>query len=104
VTLKGIFGQLKPGGALHTGSPTTVDGQDAVGVSGGLPGQVTQGVSGTAVIYVTIGRPHLPVEFSGEAHDAQRHVTDIGAFARWGEHLALTPPTGAIALSSLPKA
>ena len=103
VTVKGIFSQLKPSGTLSTGAPTTIDGQDAVGVSGGLPGQVTQGVTGTAVLYVTLHRTNLPVAFSGTAREAQRHVTDIGAFSRWGEHLALTPPSGAVAFSSLPK-
>ena len=103
VTLKGIFAQLRPSGTLTTGAPTTIDGQDAVGVSGGLPGQVAQGVSGTAVLYVTVDHTNLPVAFSGTAREAQRHVTDIGAFNRWGEHLALTPPSGAVAFSSLPK-
>lgn len=103
VTLRGIFGQLKPSGALSTGAPTTVGGQRAVGVRGGLPGQVARGVSGTAVLYVTIRSPNLPVAFSGEARSASQHVTDIGAFDRWGEHLGLTPPAGAVAFASLPK-
>jgi hypothetical protein len=104
VTLKGIFGQLKPNGTLHTGSPGTVGGQDAVGVRGGLPGQVASGVSGSAVLYVAVNSPNLPVAFSGAAHTAHQTVTDIGAFSRWGEHLALAPPPGAVAFSSLPKA
>jgi hypothetical protein len=104
VTLKGIFGQLRPSGMLSTGSPTTIDGQRAVGVRGGLPGQVARGVSGTAVLYVSVQGPNLPVGFSGEARSASQHVTDIGAFDRWGEHLALTPPSGAVPFSGLPKA
>lgn len=103
VTLRGIFGQLSPSGTRSAGPPTTVGGQRAVGVRGGLPGQVAQGVSGTAVLYVSIRSPNLPVAFSGEAHAANQHVTDIGAFDRWGEHLALTPPPGAVAFASLPK-
>lgn len=103
VTLRGIFGQLRPSGTHSAGAPTTVDGQRAVGVRGGLPGQVAQGVSGTAVLYVTTRRPNLPVAFSGEAQSATQHVTDIGTFSRWGEHLALTPPPGAVAFASLPK-
>jgi hypothetical protein len=103
VTLRGIFEQLKPSGILQAGSPSTVGGQDAVGVSGGLPGRVAPGVTGSAVLYVTVGHPNLPVAFSGAAHQARQHVTDIGAFSRWGEHLALTAPPGAVAFSSLPK-
>ncbi len=102
VTLSGIFGQLKPTGTLRTGQPVTVDGHRVVAVIGNLPGQVASGVTGAAEFYVSLTSPNLPLAFYGEAKNKSSKVTDVGAFADWGESLALVAPSGAVPYSSLP--
>lgn len=102
VTLATIVGQVLPTGSLTEQAPSRLHGQDVVGVTGGLPGQVQPGVSGSAVLYVDTRRPNLPVGFTGHATNGNQTLTETGLFNQWGETLDLVAPSGAAAFSSLP--
>jgi hypothetical protein len=102
VTLAGTLAQLNPTGQLSLTSATTVAGQTAVGVKGGLPGTPQAGVTGSTTLYVAASKPTVPLKFAGTASEGSNHVVDKGTFTNWGKPLHLSAPAGAVAYSSVP--
>ncbi len=102
VTLAAVVGEIIPTGSLTELSPSMLGGRHVLGVRGGLPGQVQNGVSGSAVLYVDTAHPNLPVGFTGTASNGKQHITEDGLFNQWGEHVTLTAPAGAVPYSSIP--
>ena len=106
VTLSTALAQLTPSGTLKLTSTRTVQGREALGVKGGLPGQAQQGLSGSTTLYVATSKPTVPLSFSEDSTEVTsgktQHEVSTGSFTHWGEHLHLTAPQGAVAFSSIP--
>ncbi len=49
-----------------------------------------QRAKGTADLYVTTSRPHLPVEYTEKGKIDKVASTLVMTFSRWGEHLTVT--------------
>ena len=84
VTLAGTLEQLNPTGKLTLTAATTVAGQTAVGVKGGLPGTPQSGVTGSTTLYVAASKPTVPLEIRRDglrgdrARRRQRHLHQLG--------------------------
>lgn len=102
VTTTGIFSQLDPTGTLTASAPGRIDGQHVIALIGGLPSSIAQGVTGSAILYVSTARPDVPVAFAAHASNSTEKVSDAGAFNGWNGLVALTAPSGAVPYSALP--
>jgi hypothetical protein len=106
VTLSTALDQLTPSGKLKLTSTRTVQGREALGVQGGLPGPAQQGLSGATTLYVATSKPTVPLSFSENSTAVSsgktQHEVSTGAFTHWGEHLHLSASQGAVAFSSIP--
>jgi hypothetical protein len=71
-----------------------------VGVKGGLPGEVTSGTTGSAVLYVSTTAPTVPVVFDVEESSGGTKETDVETFT-WGKSLHLPVPTNAVAFAKV---
>jgi hypothetical protein len=80
-------------------------GYRVLGISGPMTNQRVNGqlqrVKGTAHLYVTSSRPHLPVEYTENGKIDKVASKLVMTFSRWGEPIALTAPRGAITYASL---
>ena len=96
--------------APHEESGTSVrSGYRVVRITGSMTNQVQAGqtvkAKGTATLYVTASHPHLPVEYTengklttgGQTNEGKLVIT----FSRWGEHVSVNAPSGAVSYSSL---
>jgi hypothetical protein len=61
----------------------------------------TQRAKGTAVLYITTSRPHLPVEYTENGKIDKVASKLVMTFSRWGEDVTVTAPTEAVTYSSL---
>ncbi len=61
----------------------------------------TQRAKGTADLYVTTSRPHLPVQYTENGKIDKVASKLIITFSRWGEVVAVHAPVGAVSYSSL---
>jgi hypothetical protein len=84
---------------------TRVDGRRVETITGAITPIEIDGQKvapkGTATLAVRVRAPHLPVRYTQKATvDKQPSVSAV-AFNRWGETVAVTAPTGAVAYASL---
>jgi hypothetical protein len=61
----------------------------------------TQRAKGTASLYITASRPHLPVQYTEQGKIDNQASSLVMTFSKWGEPVNVSAPTGAIAYSSL---
>ncbi len=84
---------------------TTRDGYRVLGITGPMTNEVvngqTQKARGTAHLYVTTSRPHLPVQYTqnGKINGVASKL--VMNFSKWGEVVTVSAPTGAISYASL---
>jgi hypothetical protein len=98
-TLASLLHDIAPTGRLTLGSPTTVNGMSAVGVSGGPSADQVSGshTTGREVLYVSTSSPNLPVEISVHANeDGIIGASSTLHFAQWGEPVSVVAPTNAV--------
>jgi hypothetical protein len=102
VTLSSALTEATPTGTLTLLKRSTVDGQAVVGITGGLAADAAEsGVTGTQVLYVAEGAPHLPVQaVMHELHAGQSGTATL-TFSRWGEKVSVIAPPGALPISTL---
>jgi hypothetical protein len=94
-TLPSALSEIEPSGHLTEIGVSKIDGQSAIGVRGSLPSGVKG--RGTETIYFTDSAHPLPLAGTF-ARDGNKTTF---TFSKWGEHVAATPPTDAILISSL---
>jgi hypothetical protein len=86
-------------------SPTTRNGYRVLGITGPLTNMVvagqTQEAKGTASLFVTRSRPHLPVEYTESGKIDKVKSKLVMTFSRWGEAVSVTAPPNAVSYSSL---
>ena len=106
VVLDTALAQLTPGGTLKLTGTKTLQGRQAIGVHGGLPGPSQTGVTGSTTLYVATSKPTLPLGFSENATSktstGTQHGVDTGTFSNWGVRVHLQAPTDTVAFSSIP--
>lgn len=94
VTVPTALAEVAPSGHL-TEARATVNGQRVIAISGGVPTAFAGGTAGSATIYVTATSDPLPVratlQVTQSNHKRLRLTATMGD---WGEHVAVTPPTG----------
>jgi len=80
-------------------------GYRVLGITGPMKNEVVDGqlqrAKGTANLYVTKSRPHLPVEYTEKGKIDKFASTLVMTFSRWGEHLTVSAPHGAVSYASL---
>jgi hypothetical protein len=89
---------------------STRSGYHVLAITGPMSNQIvngqTQKARGTATLYLTTSRPHLPVEYTengtitppgGQGSRSTLKIT----FSRWGEAVTVNAPPGAVSYSSL---
>ena len=98
VTLSSALSTLAPpkGARLTAAAPSRLHGEAVVGIRAQISGGTKQPAA-SATLYVSTSSDPLPVEV--DASSSQGHSTTV--LSRWGERLAIKPPTGAIPLSTL---
>ncbi|MDE3132521.1 MAG: hypothetical protein KGL15_00480 [Acidobacteriota bacterium] len=103
VTVPTALTEVAPAGHLTEGAAQTLDGQRVIGISGKAPAATAGGGSGTATLYITASRHPLPVravtEVSSHGHPK---VYLTATMSHWGEHVAVSPPVGQLAVAQLP--
>jgi hypothetical protein len=86
-------------------APTTVDGRQVQTVTGSIaPTRIagqTIAPKGTASLAVRARSPHLPVRYVEAGTENHQKSVSTVTFSRWGEAVAVTAPTNAVAYSSL---
>ncbi len=84
---------------------STRAGYRVLGITGPMVNQVVQGqllrAKGTANLYVTTSRPHLPVQYTENGTINKTKSSLVMTFSRWGEPVHVTAPKGAITYDSL---
>ncbi len=88
---------------------TTRSGYRVMAITGPMSNQIVNGqvqkAKGTATLYVTASRPHLPVQYTENgtisAGGQSAKSTLVITFSRWGEPVAVSAPQGTVAYSSL---
>ncbi len=101
VTLNGTISELRPTGHLSLAGTAIIGGRSALGVKGGLPGQIPSGVSGSTTLYVASSRPTVPLKFTAHASRGSQTIDDVGTFTAWGKPVHLSAPAGSVAFSSI---
>jgi hypothetical protein len=96
VTLASALRNVTPAGALVTGKRSRVDGQSVNSIAGTVPG----GGGRLTLFLAAHGRP-LPVEAVESSGAGKSAKGEIVTFARWGEHLHVPTPSGAIPISTI---
>ena len=80
-------------------------GYRVLGVTGPMTNVTVNGQShrqrGTADLYITTSRPHLPVQYTEKGKIDKVASTLVMTFSRWGEAVSVTAPTGAVSYASL---
>jgi hypothetical protein len=101
-TLASALTDSTPSGALTLKGTSKLDGKNVLGVSGGLPSNLSgQGATGSLVLYVSTTAPFLPVELV-EAGTADGHSgTTTVVFSNWGEDVLALAPTNVTPFSAL---
>jgi hypothetical protein len=96
VALPSALATVTPTGTLVTGKRTKVDGQVVTSISGEAPGG-----EGRLTLFVAAnGRP-LPVEAVESSGTSTSGRGEIVTFSRWGEHVQVATPSGALPLSAI---
>lgn len=101
-TLGSALTDATPTGQLSLLAPTTINGQQVVGVSGSVSAdQVASGATGTAVLYVSETSPHLPVESVEHLVQNNQPATSTMTFSRWGQTVTVVAPSQSTPITSL---
>ncbi len=92
--------------APHRESGTsTRAGYRVLGITGPMVNQVVEGqvqrAKGTAYLYITTSRPHLPVQYTEDGTINKTKSTLVMTFSRWGEAVHVSAPKGAVTYASL---
>jgi hypothetical protein len=92
--------------APHRESGTTTRaGYRVLGITGPMSNQVVEGqlqrAKGTANLYLTTSRPHLPVQYTENGTINNTKSTLVMTFSRWGETVHVSAPKGAVTYESL---
>lgn len=81
------------------------DGSDVIAITGGITPIQGQPAKGTATLYVTASRPHLPVAYVEKGTiggGSSRTTLDLTIrFSTWGRQVSEVAPSGAVPFSSL---
>jgi hypothetical protein len=109
-----VYAAVTTSSALHdniTFSPrrevsgTKYDGKDVIALSGPLTPIEGQPAKGTATLYVTAARPHLPVGYVEKgtvgAGSTRSTLAFTIHFSTWGVQVPVTAPSGAVAFASV---
>lgn len=95
VTVTTALDEVSPSGHLTEGHVTTLDGERVIPISGGVPSGFSGGAGSRATLYVTAGGDPLPVRASVDVQQAHKPAVSLtGTLTDWGEHVAVSPPTG----------
>jgi hypothetical protein len=103
-TLPSALGEATPTGTLTLTPTGTVDGQQVVGVRGGLPADSASGARGSMTLYVSTAAPYLPVELVTQGSLAGQNASATVTFSRWRQPVSVTAPASATPFSSLSSA
>ncbi len=89
----------------HEGGRSRRAGYWVLPITGPMTNEVvsgqTQQAQGTAVLYVTTSRPHLPVQYTENGKINKIDSKLVMTFSKWGEVVSVTAPQGAVSYSSL---
>ncbi len=96
VSLSSALANVTPSGTLTAGKRSKVDRQLVRSISGEAPGGGAR-----LTLFVTANAHSLPVEAVETSGGGSSAKGEIVTFSRWGEHLHVATPTGAVPLSSL---
>lgn len=95
VTVPTALDEVAPSGHLTEGPQTTIDGQRVIAISGGVPAGFTGGAASRTTLYITAGSDPLPVRATIEVAGAkQTKLSLLATMSDWGEHVAVTAPSG----------
>jgi hypothetical protein len=101
-TLASALTEATPVGHLSLTSVMTIDGQNVVGVSGGVPADVLPAsAKGSEVLYVSTVAPYLPVELAVSGTYNGQSADSTLTFSDWGERISVVAPSGATPSSAL---
>ena len=101
-TLGSVLSDSTPSGTLTLMGTSVVDGKRVVGVSGGLPPNVSgNGATGSVVLYVSTTSPFLPVELVEQGSLNGHSGTTTVVFSNWREDVSVVAPVNATPISSL---
>jgi hypothetical protein len=92
--------------APHQESGTsTRAGYRVLGITGPMTSQFVDGAlqraKGTASLYITASRPHLPVQYTEDGKIDKVASKLVMTFSRWGEAVSVTAPRAAVTYLSL---
>ena len=89
----------------HESGKSKRAGYRVLGITGPMVNQVVSGqlerAKGTANLYVTTSRPHLPVQYTENGTVNKVKSSLVMTFSRWGEPVHVTAPKGAVTYDSL---
>jgi hypothetical protein len=100
-TLSSALHEASPTGTLTRTSTQTVDGQQVVGIVGGLPSASPSGATGSVTMYVAAKAPYLPVADVTQGTLNGQHASVTVTFSQWREPVAVIAPSSATPVSSL---
>ena len=105
-TLSSALGEITPSGPLTFQATTKIDGEDVIGIRGGLPSSLSQigagTVSGTATVYLTRSSRPLPVYAALTASSAAAGTaTFTSTLTGWAERGSTTAPARSIPIGRL---
>jgi hypothetical protein len=102
VTVPTALTEIAPAGHLTESGEQTIDGQRVIGIHGGVPAATAGGGTGATTLYVTASSHPLPVRASTEVNvRGHPKVYLTATMSHWGEHVAVSAPTGQVAAAQL---
>ena len=96
VALSSALANVTPSGTLTAGKRSKVAGQSVKSISGAAPGG-----GGRLTLFVANDAQSLPVEAVETSGSGKSGKGEIVTFTRWGEHVQITTPSGALPLSAI---
>ena len=96
VALSSALANVTPSGSLIAGKRLKVSGQWVKSISGEIPGG-----GGRLTLFVTTNERSLPVQAVESSGTGKSAKGEIVTFRRWGEHVHVATPSGAIPISTL---
>ncbi|HWD69538.1 MAG TPA: hypothetical protein VG293_05045 [Solirubrobacteraceae bacterium] len=95
VTVPTALAEVAPSGHLTEGRKLTLNGQQAIAISGGIPAAFAGGTDGHATIYLTATSDPLPIKATLQLTQSNHKKLELTAImGDWGEHVAVKPPSG----------
>ena len=96
LTLSGALVNVRPSGPLLAGKQLTVHGRLVRSISGVAPGG-----QGRMTLFVPVEGKPLPVEAVESSGSGKSAAGEIVKFSRWGEHVQVPKPSGAVSIDTL---